>query len=281
MNLREFKASYRERLKDNYTEREADHLFFIFLEEWGELSLSAYLTAQLDTPESELAEKMMEALTKLQEGKPYQHILGYTWFHGVRLKVNEHTLVPRPETEEMAELIREKTHAKDFKKILDVGTGSACLALGVASSFPDAHVLGIDISKEAINVACENASANQIRADFKEVNFLDPEQRPEGNWDLIVSNPPYIAQHESETMDDLVVKNEPHEALFVQDDDPLIFYSVLADYGQHHLNKGGMMFLEINERLGSETLSIFTALDFKAELLRDLSGKDRFVVISR
>ncbi len=280
MTVKELKSLYREELT-SYSKEEADRLFFIFLEEISGISLLQFLSNSEKEIEKQQKEQLLLILNRLQAGVPYQHIVGYTYFSGLKLEVSESALIPRPETEELAYLIKDKVNPKPGLRILDIGTGTGCLALACAANFKDAVVEAWDISKEALSLASANAVSNKLQVGFKEVNFLNPQGLPQADWDIIVSNPPYIGTSEGGVMDDLVLKNEPHLALFVPDNDPLVFYNAIADYAKNSLNAGGQIFVEINQRLGEETRDVFSEAGFKAELVKDLSGNDRFVIAGK
>ncbi len=264
-----------------YSKKEAERLFFILLEDLAGVTRLQYLS----NPQLEVTvigvELLLDSLEKLKRGVPYQHITGFVDFAGLRLKVSKSALIPRPETEELAYLIKEKVHQKSNLKILDVGTGTGCLALSCAANFGDSNVEAWDVSENALALARENARINKLFIDFKEVDFLDEENLPDKEWDLIVSNPPYIGSSEMPEMDKVVVNHDPHLALFVEDDDPLIFYRAIAEYAQKNLNEEGQVFVEINQKLGEETLAVFIEMGFKAGLYKDLSGNDRFIIASK
>lgn len=281
VTLKEIKSHYREKLEALYNEREADRLFFIFLEEYAGLTFTAYHSRPGEGLSDEIEKKIIGALDQLAEGKPFQHILQYVHFLELKLKVSATALVPRPETEELAQLIRERTGKRNGLKILDIGTGTGCLALACARYFPEAKVTALDISPQALELAKQNADLNQLKVELYQKDFLENKNWPEGKWDLIISNPPYIARYESSSMDDVVLRNDPGLALFVEDNDPLIFYRKINEFAQKHLAENGQVFVEINERLGEETKAVYQAGGFLTELVKDMSGKDRFVIAGK
>ena len=221
------------------------------------------------------------AVDRLAEGEPVQYILGETEFFGLSFKVRPGVLIPRPETEELVELI-----LKDLKNIdksvqlLDIGTGSGCIAVSLAKNSPNANVSAWDISADALQIASENAEINNTNIDFKLRDILDvnlSEGYPQ-KLDIIVSNPPYVCKSEKSEMENHVLNHEPHLALFVNDDDPLIFYRVITQFAIKNLVKGGALYFEINSQLGKETVELVSEYPFaKVELFQDLSGKDRMI----
>jgi release factor glutamine methyltransferase len=220
---------------------------------------------------------------QLLEKKPVQYVLQQAWFANMKFFVNESVLIPRPETEELVELIfndyKKIIHSVESFSILDIGTGSGCIPIALKKKIPKAEITAIDISEAAITIAEKNAVANEVDIQFLEVDFLD-----EYNWqslekyNYIVSNPPYITQAESAEMEQHVLSYEPHLALFVAGKDPLIFYRKIAAFGITHLKKDGVIFVEINQALGKETLELFSSFGYQCILKKDMQGKDRMIV---
>lgn len=221
-------------------------------------------------------------ISQLLTGKPYQQILGSAEFFGQNFFVNEHVLIPRPETEELLELAIDRI-TKAFGtiqnlEILDIGTGSGVISIILKKYFPQANITAIDVDQKALEVAKSNADSHEV-----EVNFLLQDYlvwKPLLSSDVIFSNPPYIGQDEETDIAFGVKSFEPHHALFSPTDDPLIFYRKIAEDARKMLKPGGMVFLEINQQLGNETLNLF-ASDFQSALLKDLSGNDRFVIAEK
>ena len=223
---------------------------------------------------------------ELLTGKPVQYVLGQAWFAGLCLQVNEHTLIPRPETEELVNLCASWAAAKKIQqaplKIVEVGTGSGCIAIALQKKLPSAQITAVDISTEAVNVASANARANNTSITFKTLDFLDESNWPElGGFDIIISNPPYIADIEKESMAGHVLNFEPHTALFVRDNGPLIFYSALANFGNKYLHKDGAVFVEINQALGIQTQDVFEQNNYTTLLKKDLFENDRMIVATK
>ena len=223
---------------------------------------------------------------ELSTGKPVQYVLGQAWFAGMCLAVNEHTLIPRPETEELVNLCASWAATNKIQiaplQILEVGTGSGCIAIALQQKMPAAIITAIDISAEAIEVATINAAKYNAPIQFKTFDFLNEARWPEmGNYDIIISNPPYIADIEKESMAGHVLNFEPHTALFVRDNDPLIFYSALANFGNKYLHKDGALFVEINQALGIQTQDVFEQKNYTTLLKKDLFDNDRMIVATK
>ena len=216
-------------------------------------------------------------ISELQSGKPYQQILGETEFYGLQFFVDENVLIPRPETEELLELaIREieKFNLKDLK-ILDIGTGSGIIPIVLKKNFPEAEVSAIDFSEKALETAKKNADFHNLDINFIHQNYL--EENLSEVYDIIISNPPYIGMDEESEIADSVKEFEPKMALFSPTSNPLIFYEKIAEDCKNHLAENGMVFLEINQKLGEETKALFTDVLSEVYLVKDISGNDRFV----
>ena len=231
--------------------------------------------------------KSLEKYSKeLLTGKPVQYVLGEAWFAGLCLTVNEHTLIPRPETEELVNLCANWAAANKIQdaplQILEVGTGSGCIAIALLKKLPNAQITAVDISNEAIKVASANAIANNTAITFITLDFLDKTTwLGLGSYDIIISNPPYIADIEKESMAGHVLNFEPHTALFVRDNDPLIFYSALANFGNKNLQNNGALFVEINQALGIQTQDVFEQNNYTTLLKKDLFENDRMIVATK
>jgi release factor glutamine methyltransferase len=223
---------------------------------------------------------------ELLTGKPVQYVLGQAWFAGMCLAVNEHTLIPRPETEELVNLCASWAATNKIQiaplQILEVGTGSGCIAIALQQKMPAAIITAIDISAEAIEVATINAAKYNAPIQFKTFDFLNEARWPEmGNYDIIISNPPYIADIEKESMAKHVLDFEPHTALFVTNNNPLIFYSALANFGNKYLQNNGALFVEINQALGIQTKDVFEQKNYTTLLKKDLFENDRMIVATK
>lgn len=219
------------------------------------------------------------AIEQMIKGMPVQYVIGEVEFYHLKLLVSTAVLIPRPETEELVDNVIKENKDKNKLKILDIGTGSGCIALALAKHLPGCQVMAIDISKQALEIANKNAIKNQItNIEFLEMNVLSNEFFMDKKFDIIVSNPPYIALSESNTMSNHVLNYEPHQALFVEDGDPLVFYKVISTMSPQYLLPQGKIYVEINQKLGKETAALFnTHLFSSVHLLNDLYGNDRFI----
>ncbi|MGA9212995.1 peptide chain release factor N(5)-glutamine methyltransferase, partial [Kaistella sp.] len=224
-------------------------------------------------------EDLKTIINELKTGKPYQQILGETEFYGLKFFVDENVLIPRPETEELLELAIHKIQSSTFKiqglKILDIGTGSGIIPILMKKKFPEAEVSAIDFSENALKTAKRNADFHQAEIHFIHQDYLT------GNlteiYDVIISNPPYIGMEEEDEIADSVKEFEPKMALFSPTENALIFYEKIAEDCENHLSENGMVFLEINQKLGEETRDLFTQVLSEVYLMKDLSENERFV----
>ena len=231
-------------------------------------------------------ERLTQYTNQLLTGKPVQYVLGEAWFAGLCLMVNEHTLIPRPETEELVALCASwaatNLNGKPDIKILEVGTGSGCISIALQQKIRTAIITAIDISIGAIEVATINAAKYNAPILFKTLDFLDETCWPDlGSYDIIISNPPYIAETEKTNMAGHVLDFEPHTALFVANNHPLVFYNAIANFGNIHLSKGGALFVEINQALGPQTQDVFVKNNYTAVLKKDLFENDRMIVATK
>lgn len=280
MQVLQFKNQFTSELKEFYPETEILSFFNILIE--FKLNLSRIEIAL--QPNTEIIESDLEFLTKalndLKKQIPIQYIIGNTEFCGLTLNVNPHVLIPRPETEELVDWIIELTKYQKLKtesKVLDIGTGSGCIPISLAKNLPNAIISAIDISSEALNTAKENAKLNKVSINFIEKDILNTTDLPE-LYDIIVSNPPYVRELEKSEMHKNVLDHEPHLALFVDDNNPLLFYTKIADLAKNHLCKNGILFFEINQYLGKKTVELLSSKGFKnIELKKDMFGVDRMI----
>jgi len=213
----------------------------------------------------------------LKLGKPLQYILGETSFYNCTIKVNPDVLIPRPETEELVDLIIKEN--KDFRgTILDVGTGSGCIAVALAVNLPGAKVTGIDNTEDAVRISSENAKLNKASASFLTTDIFNPDLRQIGSAGMIVSNPPYVRESEKSGMASNVLDNEPHSALFVPDSDPLLYYRAIIKMAESILTPGGKIYFEINEAMGKPVAEILNSAGYaNVTIIKDINGKDRFL----
>ena len=231
-------------------------------------------------PQTEISDiavnQIYTAIIELLAHKPIQYILGETEFCGLKFKVNSSVLIPRPETEELVMWIEKEN--PQAKTILDLCTGSGCIAIALANQLKNTALAGIDISLDALSVAKENAKLNQVQVDFLQADVLHPHFSMEKKWDVIVSNPPYVRENERKQMSIRVLDYEPPLALFVDDDNPLLFYKAIARIGANHLTENGKLYLEINEAYGNEIKALLQQYNYKDIVLKkDIHGKDRMI----
>ncbi len=266
-----------------YDTAEAKNIAAIIFEDLLKISPLEYIQTKNNLLSEEELRLLLSALKNLMEHKPVQQVLQQADFYGLKFKVNEHVLIPRQETEELVDFIIKEANKNDFQEpihILDLGTGSGCIAITLAKKIPSAQVIAVDISKNALAVAQENATLLDVKnITFLHQNMLEiNEQFFNHTFHFIASNPPYITEKEKTAMRPEVLQYEPHLALFVPENDPLIFHKKIAEIGSHYLLDNGIVMTEINEYLPQETLSVFQNNDFSAaELVKDMQNKYRFV----
>ena len=283
MKIRDYRTQFIDVLTPLYDAGEAESFFYLILEENQKLKrIDLALQPDVVFSEEEIV-VWNSILAKLKKEIPIQYLLGKTSFYGLHLEVNHNVLIPRPETEELVEWILESQKTKVESqniRILDIGTGSGCIAIALAKNLPNASVFAIDVSDKALATAKKNAEINAVSVTFINQNILKTENL-EQQFDIIVSNPPYVRNLEKEEIKKNVLDNEPHLALFVADDDALIFYRKIAKLAQKNLSKNGQLFFEINQYLGPETVALLADLYFKnIELRKDMYGNDRMICCS-
>ena len=279
MTILELKTLFTENLSSHFTTSEGAELYSIFIEK--ELGYNKF--QQRQSGNEILSEKQIEnfraLISELKTGKPFQQILGETEFYGLKFFVDEHVLIPRPETEELLELAIEKIKARSLKseviKILDIGTGSGIIPIVLKKHFPQAEVSAIDFSEKALKTAKRNADFHEVEINFIHQDYLNADLTE--IYDVIISNPPYIGKEEEVEIADSVKEFEPKMALFSPTSNALIFYEKIAKDCENHLAKNGLVFLEINQKLGNETRELFVDVLSEVELLKDISGNERFV----
>ncbi len=235
------------------------------------------LIIKANTKLNEKAKNQIEnIINRLKISEPLQYIIGKTEFYGLKFKVNKEVLIPRPETEELVDLICKSYSQKEKFKIIDIGTGSGCIALSMANYFTEAEIWASDIANKSLLIAKENAQLNNLKIKFILDDILD--SQIEDKFDIIISNPPYVKHSEAKQMNKNVLSFEPHRALFVDNNKPLLFYQAIAQFGLNHLTNKGKLFVEINENLGKETANLFTQTGYKnIKIIKDINGKDRII----
>ncbi len=278
MNRRELSKHLAKIAEPIYGEQEARQIARMVLEEVGGVTFTQLITE----PDAECEIEELERIEReIAEGRPIQYIIGEADFCGLRFGVREGVLIPRPESEELVSWIASESRGEE--RILDIGTGSGALAISLSHMLPKAEVLAVDISKEALEIARENGARLAPNVKFSEGDALNGiENFVGGEFDIIVSNPPYIPQREEADMRPNVVDYEPHLALFVPDDDPLLFYRVIAQSANKLLVEGGKLYYEIHEGFANETTQMLNAEGFKSvEIRKDINDKARMICAKR
>lgn len=277
MNLKELKLFFKNELKDIYDDAEIESFFYYILEKIHHLKRFEFTLHKSEFLTENKQNQWFTILDDLKKEKPIQYIFNEAHFFGYDFFVNEHTLIPRPETEELVDLII-KNHQNKTLKFLDIGTGSGCIAISLAKNLENSTVFALDISENALQIAQKNAISNQANIHFLKSDIL---QQPtlDQSFDVIVSNPPYVRELEKAEIKKNVLDYEPYSALFVPDENPLLFYETIAKFAQDHLVSNGILYVEINQYLGAETMQLFENYGFTAmKLIKDLQKNDRIVV---
>ena len=283
MLLKEYRAYFKKELQSLYDEKEIESFFYLVLESFHQKRrIDLALNQELKLDSMQLL-RWESVLVELKTQKPIQYILGETEFYGLKFLVNKNTLIPRPETEELVQLIISdtKTNKKTVPiRILDVGTGTGCIAISLAKNILDSAVFGIDISTKALETASQNAKINEVQVVFIKKNILSTEDLEE-QFDIIVSNPPYVRNLEKAEISANVLDYEPHLALFVDDTDALLFYRKIAQLAMINLSQNGKLYFEINQYLGKETVALLEKTGLKnIALLQDIYGNNRMISCS-
>lgn len=281
-NLKSVFDFFAEELQTLYTFSEIQQLFKIVTEEYTRIRVdNGKKTEDERITESEMLH-YFNAVKQLKKNIPIQYIVGYTIFYGLKINLTPHVLIPRPETEELVELIISELNNSSDKKqlnVLDIGTGSGCISLALKNKLNTINVSGMDYSAEALKVAAANAAFNNIHVNFFKGDILNPDkQMLNKKWDVIVSNPPYVTHDEKNQMAANVLEHEPHLALFVPDTNPLLFYSKIIEYSSFCLNASGYLFFEINKLMGDKVKNELINSGYSnVQLIKDMSGNFRFV----
>jgi release factor glutamine methyltransferase len=280
MKIKDYRTQFIQELSPIYDAGEAESFFYLILEEKQQLKrIDLALNSDLTFSNEEI-QLWNSILEKLQQEIPIQYILGKTSFYGLNFEVNATVLIPRPETEELVEwIIKSNLNIQilNDSKILDIGTGSGCIAISLAKNISNAQVFAIDISERALATAKKNAEINEVNVTFIQKNILETEDL-EQKFEIIVSNPPYVRELEKQEIKKNVLDNEPHLALFVEDNDALIFYRKIAELALKNLSPKGQLFFEINQYLGREMMELLEKMGFKnIELRKDIYGNDRMI----
>ena len=279
MTYQDYKIYFTKEISESYTDSESSMLYDIFVHHLTTWNLVEFRKAMNQEIEPQHSLELQNIILQLKTGKPYQQILCETEFYGLKFFVDEHVLIPRPETEELLELaiakIKDSGLAKKDLNILDIGTGSGIIPIVLKKRFPEAKISAIDFSENALQTAKRNADFHQVGINFIHQDYLKSDLTDV--YDVIISNPPYIGMEEEDEIADSVKQFEPKMALFSPTSNALIFYEKIAEDCKSHLAENGFVFLEINQKLGKETLELFTDVLSETELIKDLSGNERFV----
>ena len=284
MTLNEARTVLTKELKNTYDKDEVSNIIDLVLEHITGLPRIEQVKNKIPYLTCTQLEDLDSITERLKTNEPVQYVLGEAWFAGMKFKVNKNVLIPRPETEELVDWLVKEVNAQRPMlnvqcSIIDIGTGSGCIPISIKKRLPDADLSAIDVCSEALFTATENAIAHNTEINFTLLDFLDEEKWSElGNFDIIVSNPPYVKQTEKNSMHERVVSFEPPLALFVPDNDTLLFYRKLSGFAVNHLKPGGALYAEINEALGNEIADLFKSAGFTdVQLRKDMQRKDRMI----
>jgi len=273
--------TFQKELNNDFDGKEINQFLYMLFDLWKGWNKAQVQLNQEEILSNEEVTRFHLALAKLKRHQPIQYIIGRIYFHGLELLVTPDVLIPRPETEELVDnIINENANKKNEEfSVLDIGTGSGCIALSLKKNFPVSIISAMDYSQNALNVARDNADRNSCQIQFYQYDIFHKQ-----GWsvfpvyNMITSNPPYVTESEKTMMHKNVLDYEPNDALFVPDNDPLVYYKTIADFTVMHLSHPGLLYLEINERFGHEVRELLLTQGFdKVEVNRDINGKDRFI----
>lgn len=278
MLIKQYRTQFIQALDGIFDEKEIESFFYITLEAFHQMKrVDLVLNPEFEIDSMQLLQ-WETVLSQLKTHKPIQYILGETEFFGLPFYVNENTLIPRPETEELVEWIlsnQQISKSTQPLKIIDIGTGSGCIAVSLAKNLPNATVYAIDVSEKALATAQKNAERNNVSVTFLNRNILETEDL-EAHFDIIVSNPPYVRNLEKAEIHKNVLEYEPHLALFVEDEDALVFYRKITELATKNLSENGQLYFEINQYLGKQMIELLEKYQFQdIELRKDIYGNDR------
>lgn len=275
-DIKQLTAIWTDKLSALYSEREVRNILLLVLEDIFGFTRSELLVSKEIALSDARLKDLDQISSRLQKGEPVQYVIGFTYFDDLKIGVAPGVLIPRPETEELVSWMHESVQSNRNLKIEDWCTGSGCIALALKNRMPDADVTGMDVSQEALEIARSNAKGLRLDVSFELHDALSIEKA--GKVNVIVSNPPYIPWLEKAQMHQNVTDYEPDLALFVPDEDPLLFYKAIAEYAAKNLNENGLLFFELHEIFGEETKAMVEQLGFSpVEIRKDLQGKDRML----
>jgi release factor glutamine methyltransferase len=277
MTIQQAEAQLSSQLARVYDHAEATAIANLVMEQLTGLGRSQRRMQHVVELSAEKEASLEEMTSQLLQMRPVQYVIGTAWFYNMPFVVNESVLIPRPETEELVQWILEERDSRKKASILDIGTGSGCIPIALKKNWPEAEVHALDVSNEALEIAKANAKALDAEVHFQKANILEEKEWPQQQFDIIVSNPPYIPVQESNMLDKNVTDWEPHLALFVPDNDPLLFYRKIAAFAQSQLQPGGSLYFECHQQFAGEVLTMLKKEGFAATLKRDLFGNERMV----
>ena len=283
MTLQELKSKFLIEISELYPIEEILSFFFLLVHHKLKLTRADLAIRSNQIVENSELTFFLNAINQLKDEEPIQYIIGETEFYGLPFTVDSNVLIPRPETEELVDWILNEFRIQNSElRIIDIGTGSGCIAISLAKHLPKAMVYAVDISKQALQIAKKNANHNNVNIHLIKLDILKPNViqgiDKDLKFDIIVSNPPYVRESEKHEIQKNVLQNEPHQALFVEDANPLIYYDKITDFAKLHLKTNGVLFLEINQYLGKEMVTLLQQKKFKnIELRKDIFGNDRMV----
>jgi len=282
MTIKEIQQQYLTELEKIYSLGEAAVITTMIFESIANISKQDLLLRPNVDIENNTEINLITALKRLQQYEPIQYVIGKAWFYNVAFTVNEAVLIPRPETEELVLEAINFLKLHESKNVLDIGTGSGCIPISIKKNIAGANVTSLDVSNDALKLAAKNASDNAVEISFLHLNFLEEKNHLAlPKFDVIISNPPYIPENEKNNLDKNVAKYEPHVALFVPQNDPLLFYKKILIFAGDHLKKDGKIFLEIHEDFAAETANLFTEKNYQVIIKKDMQGKERMLIINQ
>ncbi len=282
MTIKEIHQQFLAELDDVYGAGEASAMTTMIFESMGNITRQDLITKGSGEIEKTTQKKLETTLNRLLQAEPIQYIIGKAWFYNLCFSVNKSVLIPRPETEELVLEATNFLKKHKSKNLLDIGTGSGCIPISIKKNISEANVTSLDISNDALKLATKNAIDNNVDINFLTIDFLEEknyELLPK--FDVIISNPPYIPENEKGNLDKNVTMFEPHLALFVPQNDPLLFYKKILIFAEEHLEKDGKIFLEIHEDFAAKTAKIFTEKNYTVIIKKDMQGKERMLLINR